>query len=91
MNHIFSLLLGLLAWGLGIRAAVRGRPGSGSFAACALSLLLQLVELRRLAQQGDTSAIYDTIGAVTLAAAVLLAVTAALNGIALLRRYRKTQ
>lgn len=89
--NIVSLFLGLLAWGLGFAAvAKRGKPVLVfcSLGACALSLVCQLVEVRRLAAIHDWSAVEDTIGAVTFAGIVLLAVTAALNLIALMLRHR---
>ena len=86
MYHILSLTLGLLAWGLGSAAAGRGRFGGLSFASlslCGISLTLQFYELRRLGDLEDSSAFYDTIEGVTIAATVLLVITLALNIIAL--------
>lgn len=85
MLHLLSLALGFLSWGLGLAAVIRrSRVVSfGSFTLCAGALVLQLLELRRLIRLGDWSALMDTINAVIFAAAVLMAVTTALNAIAL--------
>lgn len=89
MLNLLSLCLGLLAWICGGSAALRGKFGGWSFASlslCAVSLTLQLYELKRRADIGDFAAIEDTIGGVVFAGTVLLAVTAALNLLAFLRR-----
>lgn len=92
--NIASLLLGLLAWALPLRAWSRsGCPGAlrralwhaaGSCAACALSLLLQLVYTAHLTAVGDWAALADTSYAVAGAAAILVAVTLSLNALAVL-------
>ena len=56
-----------------------------SFALCLLALVFQFAELTHRAQIGDVSAILDTVGAVTQAAAVLSAITLLLNTLAFLR------
>ena len=80
--------MGLMAWALPVAAlAGRKKPAvfcAGSFGLCCLSLLFQLLELRRRCAVGDFSAVDDTIGAVLFAAEVLLAVAAALNTAAFL-------
>lgn len=93
--NVWSLLLGLAAWGLGLAALlVRWGSGSarwctpGSLAACALSLCLEIFNFARLADIGDTSAFLDTANAVRLAAGVLVAVTLVLNVAALIVRPR---
>ena len=86
--NVSSLLLGLAAWGFGIAALRRRRISLTSFALCLLALVFQLLELTHRAQIGDTSAILailDTVGAVTMAAAVLSAGTMVLNVLAYLR------
>lgn len=91
--NLLSLGLGIGAWILGGSAALRGKFGGFSFASlslCAISLTLQFYEIRQRADMGDWSAIDDTVGALTFAAAALVSVTLALNGIALLRQ-RKTK
>lgn len=91
--NIGSLLLGLIGWAMPL-AAMAGRKSpvhfcAASFGACCLSLLLQLVELRRRCVIGDLAAVEDTIGAITLAAVVLLIVAAALNALAFLLDRRR--
>lgn len=83
--NVSSLLIGLAAWGFGIRALRRGRVSLASFACCVLALVLQFVELTHRAQIGDASGILDTIRAVTLAAFTLAVGTVTLNTIARFR------
>ena len=83
--NVSSLLLGLAAWGFGIAALRRRKISLISFALCLLSLVLQFSELTHRAQIGDVIAILDTVGAVTMAAAVLSAGTLFLNTLAYLR------
>ena len=88
MYHLLSLLLGLVSWGLGIRALLHPRQSWCcllSLLSCSLSLLLQLVQARGLVLLGDWSALMDTMDAVLSAAFLLVAVTAVLNLIALFR------
>ena len=82
--NVSSLLLGLAAWGFGIAALRRGKISLTSFALCLTALVFQFAELTHRAQIGDVSAIFDTVGAVTLAAAVLSAGTVLLNTLAYL-------
>lgn len=86
--NVSSLLLGLAAWGFGIAGLRRSKISLTSFALCLLALILQFLELTHRARIGDTSAILailDTVGAVTLAAAVLSVGTMVLNMLAYLR------
>lgn len=87
---IFAFALGLLAWGLGVEALLNRRAprksalcSAGSFAACAASLCLVVVDLAGQADEGDVSAILDTVGGFRLCAVVLLIGTLALNALAL--------
>lgn len=92
MYNILSLVLGLLAWGLGIAAICKqGCPRCmfTSFTACGASLVLQFREIAWRVSIHDFSAIEDTIFALADAAGFLLLTTAALNGIALLRMWKK--
>lgn len=92
MYNILSLVLGLLAWGLGVAAVCRKRCSwcmFDSMALCGLSLVLQLFEVARRAEIPDFSAIQETAPTLASAAALLLAVTVGLNGIALLRERRR--
>ena len=83
--NVSSLLLGLAAWGFGIAGLRRGKVSLTSFALCLLALIFQLLELTHRARICDTIAILDTVGAVTMAAAVLSAGTMVLNILAYLR------
>ena len=83
--NISSLVLGVAAWGFGITGLRRRKISLTSFALCLLALVLQFLELTHRARIGDTSAILDTVGAVTMAAAVLSAGTMVLNALAYLR------
>ncbi len=82
-----SLLLGLAAWALPLARPgwVLRRGGRGeslsllSGLACALSLTLQLLEIRHRVALQDWSALLDTLGPLTQAAVTLVAVTFLLN------------
>jgi hypothetical protein len=82
--NVSSLLLGLTAWGFAIAGIRRRKISLTSFALCLTALVLQFMELTHRARIGDVSAILDTVGAVTLAAAVLSAGTVLLNTLAYL-------
>ena len=92
--NIGSLVLGFGAWGWAV-LAIRGRKAAAyrnvvfSFCLCAVSLVMQLFEVRNRALQGDFAAIEDTIGAVVFAAVVLVAVTVVLNLAALVKARKK--
>lgn len=92
MIHILSLLFGLVSWGLAC-AAIGKRGGCvlcfGSITLCAVPLLLQLQELKRLLLvKDDISAAIDTVDAACFAGTVLVTVTLVLNAIALIRGWR---
>lgn len=92
MVNLFSLVLGLLAWGLGVAAIrKRGCPWrvAGSFTCCGAALLLQHMDMDHLARIGDIAALLDTAYARVFAGGVLLAVTVGLNYAALLRSKKK--
>lgn len=80
--NVSSLVLGLAAWGFGLNALRKRRMSLASFALCLLSLVLQFAELTHRAAIGDTSAILDTVCAVTLAAVTLSVGTLFLNTLA---------
>jgi len=95
LHNLGSLALGFCAWGLGI-CAIRSRRSRsaygfsfGSFCACAVSLVLQLLEVQNRVRIRDFAAIEDTIRAVILAACVLLSVTVFLNTAALIKAAKK--
>lgn len=88
-----SLLLGLLAWGLGIAAIVRrGRTGLvfGSLAACAVSLTVQFFEIAAQASEGDSAWFYDVTPTLAKVAALLTIVTITLNTAALWKASKRS-
>lgn len=92
LYDICSIILGLAA----IVFAVHSVQVKGCLICCTatatltgISLLCQLLELKRLAGIGDFSAIDDTLGARCFAAGVLLAAVLILNLCALLRGKKK--
>ena len=92
MYNIMSILLGLAALVFSLHSVqVRGCliccTISGSLAG--LSMLCQLLDLDRLSQIMDASAIYDTTHARVLAAAALVTAVTVLNITALLRSRKK--
>ena len=86
---ISSLVLGILAWILAIISVLHRRFGALnliSVSACALSLLLKLMNVDHLAYElDDFSAIMDTIPAVVLAAWLMLSISILLNGAAFMK------
>ena len=95
MFSIGSLVLGFSAWILGILAITRLKAYFSyantlfSFSLCAVSLLLQLFEVQNRVSIGDYAAIEDTIGAVNIAAVVLVFVTIGLNTVAFIKARKK--
>lgn len=82
--NFYSLLLGLAAWRLPIRAIFRRRQNpciscAVSFFACALSLFFSLQNQAKLAAADDWAAIGDTAGFVAVIDGILLAVCLLLN------------
>lgn len=81
--NLTSLLLGLISWIIPLLSMMRKKTSifscGGSFLCCALALLLQLLEVNNRVNLGDLAAVMDTIGAVVLAGAVMLTVSAGLN------------
>lgn len=84
MYNLLSIGIGLLSWILAI-IAIRRRGSSLlgylSMSACAIAMLFQFVEDKRLVQINDVSAILDTAGGRLFGAAVLVGVTLFLNGL----------
>ena len=90
--NILSLTLGAASLIFAVHALqVRGclLCCTVSFGTCGGALLCQLLELYRLVQIPDTAAIYDTLRARCLAAAVLLTLNLLLHLAALLRGRQK--
>lgn len=90
--NLASLGLGLAAWGLPLAALLfRKRAGGrlclvlvwASAAACGAALYLQICYQNHLVQIHDVSAILDTTDALVFVAGALLAVTLALDAVAL--------
>ena len=92
MYNLLSLALGLGAWGFGIGAVAKCRNWVlpfCSFSLCCTALVFQVLEVYRLAViKDDYAAIQDTAGGIVFAAVALVSVTLALNGTALLRKYK---
>lgn len=93
MFNVGSLILGLAAWALPfVSLGKRDRFTFcclGSFGCCILSLLFQLLEVKRRVGLEDWSALMDTTHAVTLAAVVMIAVMLICNVFALLHTARR--
>lgn len=87
--NISSLCLGFLSWFLPLLSMKTKKipihPSGISFLCCALALLLQLAEVNHRIGIGDAAAVADTIHAVTLAAAAMLVICAAINLVVFLR------
>lgn len=89
MYNLFSLGAGFLSWCLASASLFsKGRPGYtvSSLTLCILSLVSQFLEINRMVNKNDWSAIEDVFPAILIAAVTLSAVTLLLNGIALWRR-----
>ena len=91
--NLGSLGIGLGAWALAclaVKSAVKSgasashRLSVGSLGACAVSLLLQFLEISHRVDLGDFSAIADTIRSTVFAACALIAVTVFLNAAAVM-------
>lgn len=83
MYNLLSIGIGLLGWILAIIAIARRGShllGYLSMAACALAMLTQFAEYKRLVNIEDISAILDTAGGRAFGAVVLVGVTLFLNG-----------
>ena len=82
--NLWSIILGLLAWLMGIWAIGKyklWKPTVGYFF-CAVALLIQLFVIKHEAFSGDYAAIEDTIRAIVFAGVFMMAVTVILNVIA---------
>ena len=81
--HLWSIVLGVLAWLMGIWAIGKYKPWKMTlgYFFCAVALLLQLIAVK----QSDYSSILDTIGAVIFAGIFMLAVTVILHVVAFIK------
>ena len=92
MCNIGSILLGLAAWAIPLSQLARlGKGGGGwdhigSFSLALLSLALQFFEIKVRVDEGDWSALMDTVPALCMVVVLFCAVTALLNVAA--ARYR---
>ncbi len=95
MWNIGSLIFGVCAWvfaGLAIsssKAFTAHRNTFVSFCLCAISLVFQLSEIHRRVILGDYAAVADTIRAILIASAALVAITTILNLIAVWKAKNK--
>ena len=90
MNNVFSLILGLCAWGLGLSSIRRGLKRSVfSMGACCLSLFFQIREVLVQVNEQDWSCLLDTWDTVAACAGVLMVVIITLNLPTLLRPSKK--
>lgn len=85
---IGSILLGLVAWWIPYAARGKVRNFGGlskyvllSFCCCVGALFLQFLEIRYRVQIRDFSGLMDTIGAIVVAAVVLIMGTFGMNGV----------
>ena len=81
--NLSSLAIGFLAWILATTAIFSSKKKSlyqlSSFVCCCTAMVLQFYEIKRLMRIDDWTAVDDTIGAVSFAAATLTFVTVVLN------------
>ena len=85
---IGSILMGLAAWWIPYAARGKVRNFGGlskyvflSFCCCVAALFLQFLEIRYRVQIRDFAGLMDTIGAIVVAAVVLIMGTFGMNGV----------
>ena len=90
--HLLSLATGIAAWVFG-SWAVASKTGRKAYvfsvtslSLCSIAVVSQLIEIGRLVEKNDLSAVMDTIRAVNIAAVVLVVVTLVLNAVAFIRK-----
>lgn len=87
MYNIGSLILGLVAWAIPLFAIGKKYRFAlcciGSLSCCVVSLLLQLLEVKRRVLLSDWSALMDTMNAVVLAAVVMICGVIVMNLVSL--------
>ena len=84
MCNIGSILLGLAAWAIPLIQLARVRNGGGwdlvaSFSLALLSLILQFFEIKVRVNEGDWSALMDTVPAQCMVVVLFSSVTVLLN------------
>lgn len=84
-----SFVLGIISWIIPVIAIIRRNNGCKfnnfsllSLSSCAIALLFQIFEIKHRVNIEDWSAIVDTIGAISVAAIILIVVTVLLNALA---------
>ena len=82
--NLWSIVLGILAWLMGIWAIGKYKPWKPTvgYFFCAIALLLQLFVIKHEAFSGDYAAIEDTISAIIFAGVFMMVVTVILNLVA---------
>ena len=82
--NLWSIILGLLAWLIGIWAIGKYKPWKPTigYFLCSVALLIQLFVIKHEAFSGDYAAIEDTIRAIIFAGVLMMAVTVILNLVA---------
>ena len=82
--NLWSIILGLLAWLMGIWAIGKYKPWKPtvSYFFCAVALLLQLFVIKDSAFSRDYASIEDTIRAIVFAGIFMMMVTVILNVVA---------
>ena len=89
--HLLSLTTGIAAWVFGCWAIASKKNRNthifsvASLSLCCIALVSQLIEIGRLVEKNDLSAVMDTIRAVNIAAVVLTVITVVLNVMAFIR------
>ena len=89
--HLLSLTAGIAAWLFGCWAIASKKNRNtrifsvASLSLCSIALVSQLIEIGRLVEKNDLSAVMDTIRAVNIAAVVLTVITVVLNVMAFIR------
>ena len=89
--HLLSLTTGIAAWVFGCWAIASKKNRNthifsvASLSLCSIALVSQLIEIGRLVEKNDLSAVMDTIRAVNIAAVVLTVITVVLNVMAFIR------
>lgn len=89
--HLLSLMAGIAAWLFGCWAIASKKNRNthifsvASLSLCSIALVSQLIEIGRLVEKNDLSAVMDTIRAVNISAVVLTVITVVLNVMAFIR------